>query len=293
VTRYIAKLGGNTTKLSVSKAPQGELKSFGVYLGSFENPPTESQAGLLSLWDVVVLDPSKLGVIDALTSEDSTSAHVVGRVDVQSLAKSDAASNGDEMIRTLDDLTKHIVNYFQSPFTGVLLANFQSHFQPAVINETAKFLRGLGLDVWLELSAPDYLTDRQAREINAKLIRGIIYRNGTIRTDGDRQNFFQMARMRTTMRAIAGQQVTHGPPQMMWETINDDADIQYAVVQRSYSWCRYSSCLLWIGHEAALTDAEAAATETVGQQPLGALMWLKDDDIVKVHDTWRNNEQVD
>jgi hypothetical protein len=277
----------------VSKAPQGELKSFGVFLGSFENPPTPSQARLLSLWDVVVLDPSKSDVIDALTSEHSASAHVIGRVDVQSLAKSDAASNGDEVIRTLDVLAKHIVNHFRSPFTGVLLANFQCHFQPAVLNETAKFLRGLGLDVWLELSAPDYLTERQACDINAKLIRGIIYRNGTIRPDGDRQNYFQMGRMRTAMRAIARQRVTHGPPQMMWETINDDADIQYAVVQRSYSWCRYNSCLLWIGHAAALTDAEAAATMAVAQQPLGALVWLKDDDILKAHDTWRKNEQVD
>jgi hypothetical protein len=112
----------------------------------------------------------------------------------------------------------------QSPFTGVVLAEFQSHFQPAVLNSVVKYINGLGIDVWLEMGPPEYLSERDAREINMELIRGIICRNGTIRPDGDRQNYFQMTKMRTAQRLIAAQRVVHGPPMMMWETINDSAE---------------------------------------------------------------------
>jgi hypothetical protein len=212
--------------------------------------------------------------------------------------KSDCSSNSDEVIRSLGIVAATLTTYFknqngeQSPFTGVLLADCHSHFQPAVLNEIAKYLNGLGLDLWLELSPPAYLTERQACSINMKFIRGIVYRNGTIRPDGDRQNYFQMTEMRTTMRAVAAQRVSHGPPIIMWETIDDGMKLQYAVVQRTFSWCRYNSALCWIGHEDALSDADAAATRTVAAKPLGALMWLKDEDVMKAHDLWRSNNQV-
>jgi hypothetical protein len=104
----------------------------------------------------------------------------------------------------------------------------------------------LGLDLWLEMGPPGYLTKRQCRDINMEYIRGIVCRNGTIRPDGDRQNFFQMNDMRTEMRAIASQRVAHGPPLMMWETVDDGIEVPYAVVQRSFNWCRFNSATVWI-----------------------------------------------
>ena len=298
VARYLDRLRTDSKQLSQQKTFAEEPESFGVFLGSFAHPPTVFQTRLLSQWDVIVLDPLQDGVLDALSTCQPTSKHILGRVDVRTLVESDSSSNSDEVIRSLGVVAQTLATYFkneqggQSPFTGVVLANCQSHFQPVVLNEIAKYINGIGLDLWLEMSPPAYLTERQCCEINMEFIRGIVCRNGTIRPDGDRQNYFQMTEMRTAMRAMAAQRVRHGPPIMMWETIDDGVELQYAVVQRSFNWCRYNSVLCWIGPTAALTDAEVAAAQTVANKPLGALMWLKGDDIMKAHAVWRSNDQV-
>jgi hypothetical protein len=216
---------------------------------------------------------------------------------VKTLANSDGTPHSEEVIKCLFVLSQTMITHFQnggaqSPFTGVLLADFQTHFQPAVLNSVAKYINGLGLDVWLEMGPPGYLSERHARDINMELIRGIVCRNGTIRPDGDRQNYFQMTEMRTAMRMIAAQRVVHGPPMMLWETVDDSVKLQYAVVQRSFNWCRFNSTLVWIGSEAALNDADSAAALTVAEKPLGALMWMKGDENMKAHDVWRANDQI-
>ncbi|KAH8586586.1 glycosyl transferase [Bisporella sp. PMI_857] len=297
VARYLDRLRSDSQQLSLQKRSTEELKSFGVFLGSFANPPTSSQTRLLSQWDVLVLDPLQDGVLDALSICAPSSTHILGRLDVRAIVKSDASSSSDEVIRSLGTVARTLTTHFnqkdmQSPFTGVLLADCQTHFQPVVLNEIAKYINSLGLDLWLEMSPPAYLTERQCRETNMQFIRGIICRNGTIRPDGDRQNYFQMTEMRTAMRTVAAQRVRHGPPIMMWETVENGVEPQYAVVQRTYNWCRYNSALCWIGPAAALTDAETAVTRTVADKPLGALMWLKGDDIMKAHDAWRSNDHI-
>ncbi len=293
VARYIDRLRRDTEQLPPKETTAEGLKSFGVFLGSFANPPTAAQACLLSQWDVIVLDPLQDGVLNALSTCQSTSTHILGRLDVTTLLESECSSTSEEVIRSLSIVAQTLTTYFnRSSFTGVLLAECHTHFQPAVLNEIAKYINGLGFHLWLELSPPNYLTERQAYDIDMKLIRGIVYRNGTIRRDGDRQNYFQMAEMRTVMRAVAAQRVAHGPPIIMWETVEDGMEIQYAVVQRSFSWCRYNSALCWIGNEAALSDADAAATHSQATKPLGALMWLKDEENMKAHDFWRSNDQV-
>lgn len=175
---------------------------------------------------------------------------------------------------------------------GVLLADYKAHIQPVVLNELAKFIHKLGLDLWLEIdtTVAGCLTDQQCRETDMGLINGLIYRNGTIRPDGDRQNYFQMAEMRQVMRATAAQRTR--TLMVLWETIDDGAQQQYAVVQRTFHWCSISNSLCWIGSQSAMTDAEIAAEQTVDDKPLGALMWLKGEDIMKAHDVWRANDDV-
>jgi len=299
VQRCFDRLRSSTEQIALRQTTTDELKSFGVFLGGFTNPPTPTQARLLSQWDVVILDPLQEWVLNALSTCQPNATHILGRLNVRTLTKSDASSNSDEVIRCLQTVAQTLTTYFksqeggvQSCFTGVLLADFDTHFQPAVLNEIAKFINGLGLDLWLEMSPPGYLSERQCQNINMQLIRGIVYRNGTIRSDGDRQNFFQMTEMRTAMRAVAAQRVAHGPPIMMWETIDDGASLSYAVVQRSFNWSRFNSALLWIGPSAALTDAELAAVQTVAEKPLGALMWLKSDENMKAHGIWRSNDHI-
>ena len=217
---------------------------------------------------------------------------------MRALVKSESKSHNDEVVEAIRIISQTITALFrheqavQSPFTGMLLAEFETHFQPAVLNEVVKYINDRGLDVWLEMAPPTYLSERQLRDISMASIKGLVARNGTIRPDGDRQNYFQMTELRTAMRTIAAQRVRHGPPIMMWETVDDGVQLNHAVIQRTFNWCRYNSMLCWIGPAAALTEAEIAAAKTVTEKPLGALMWLKNDNNMKAHDVWRSNSQV-
>ncbi|KAI6711821.1 glycosyl transferase: group 1 family protein [Diplocarpon mali] len=297
VARHLDRLIGNGEPLSLKRGSKGEPKSFGVFLGSFASPPTATQAHLLSKWEVIVLDPTKKGVLHALSTCQSSSAHVLGRLDLQQLAKSETSSSSEEVNQLLSTLAEYVRAHFRSqtqmmPFTGVLLAGFRSHLQPVVLNATAKYIGSLGLDLWLEIEASplECLTQRECRDIKMNMVRGVVYRNGTIRPDGDRQNYFHMTEMRTAMRAIAAQQSR--TLTMMWETIDDGVKAQYAIVQRSFQWCQFNSALCWIGSAASLDDADVATEYTVSQKPLGGLMWLKDEDNMKAHDLWRANDQI-
>ncbi|PVH67325.1 hypothetical protein DL98DRAFT_602971, partial [Cadophora sp. DSE1049] len=252
VARYLKRLDNDEKKpLSRRARSTAEPKSFGVFLGEFANPPTASQTRLLSKWDILVLDPLQRGVIDTLSTENVSSIHTLGRLDLRALANSDGSSSDEGVIEVLkilaQTLTTHFGSQTQSHFTGVLLADYRMHLQPVVLNEFAKYVHRQGLELWLEIdtSPTACLTERQCREINMDLVRGLIYRNGTIRHDGDRQNYFQMAGMRQVMRAVAAQRSR--TLMVLWETIDDGVKQQYAVVQRTFNWCRFSNSLCWIG----------------------------------------------
>ncbi|KAH7113234.1 glycosyl transferase [Dendryphion nanum] len=302
VARFLNRLQSDARPISTQKPIAKELKTFGVFLGAFSSPPTTAQTRLLNSWDTVVLDPLQTGVIDALlgslTSSPSTSSCILGRLDVRALVKSDRSAGSDEVIKSLRIIAETLVKCFSSrggvdtPFTGVLLANFSDHFQPPVLNKLALYIKALGLEVSLEMAPPIYLTESQCRDINMHNISSIVYRNGTIRPEGDQQNFHQMAAMRTAMRAVAAHRAPHGPPLLLWETIDDGVEFQYAVIQRSFVWCAYNSALSWIGSAAALTDANVAAVESVNEKPLGALMWLKGEHNMKAHNQWRENDMI-
>jgi hypothetical protein len=300
VAQHISQLRSGVKPLTVARTTSEESKSFGVYLGSFAYPATPAQARLLSQWDVVVLDPLASGVKDALSSAAYVSPQVVGRLDIRSLTQSERASNDEQIIRSIRKLQETIATSFTgsdntgSPFTAILLANFVDHFTPAILNELVGYINSLGLSVMLEisLSGPGYLTDSQCRNINMKAINGVIYKNGTIRPDGDQQNFHQMDPMRVAMRAIAAQRVAPAIPMMLWETIDDGVEHQYAITQRCFNWCRFNSALCWVGSASALVDAETAQYYTVSEKPLGALMWMKNARNMNSHNVWRENDKI-
>ncbi|KKK15232.1 hypothetical protein AOCH_000368, partial [Aspergillus ochraceoroseus] len=297
IVRYIERLKAETQKLSPERPELTEPKTFGVYLGSFSNPPTEDQARLLSQWDTVVLDPLQYGVLDAL-ARSYTATHVLARLDVRQVISSEPSSHNEDVIRAICTLTETLVTYLkrpedrQSPFTGVLLADCHDHFQPVVLNEVVQFINALGLDVWLELSPPNYISERQSRDIDMARIRGVVYRNGTILPNGDRRNYFQMAAMRTVMRVVAAQKPIGGSTLAMWDAVDDSVEITHDVLHRSSKWCNYNSAMSWIAPQAALTDARIASGKTIVQEPIGAMMWLKGADALEAHDIWRKNEKV-
>lgn len=275
-----------------------EYSSFGVYLGNFDSPLTHAQADLIVRWDVIILDPYASGVEDALASCAQRPRQVLGRFDVRSLTNLEVASNDEDIMHAIKMLDQTLKARFpndsgtESPFTAILLANFSHHFSPPILNELVAYINSLGFTVWLEVSHPDYLSDEECRQIRMNRIAGVVYRNGTIRIDGEQQNYHQMSPMRTMQRAIAGQRCAHAPSMMLWETVDDAVEHQYAVTQRCYNWCRFNSALPWISSVSALTDADAAWKYTVKDKPLGALMWMKNDANMKAHNIWRTNDMV-
>jgi hypothetical protein len=244
-----------------------------------------------------VVDPLQHGVVSGIYNYGS-STHVVGRVDVQSLVNTETSITIDEVIQCLCVVAETVISNFshpqgrESPLHGVLLADWQKHFQPVVLNQLVQYLNGIGLDVWLEMSPPDDLSERECRDIDISRIRGIVYRNGTIFPDGNQRDYFQMDKMRTVMRVVAAQKAMGGCTHAMWETVEDDVDVSHHVLGRTFKWCGYNSAMNWIGPQSALTDAEVAARRTIKNEPLGALMWLKDDIVLKAHDNWRFNDKV-
>ncbi|KAL4937830.1 hypothetical protein BDV06DRAFT_202134 [Aspergillus oleicola] len=295
--RYIEKLRKETPTLYRSSSTIPEPRSFGVYLGSFGNPPAAEQSGLLVQWDALVLDPLKHGVLDALAG-GTTATHTLARFDVHRLVEADRSSHGDEETRALGILAATLSTYLRRPgdsqslFNAVLLAGFIDLFQPVVLNEVVKFINGLGLYVWLEVAPPSYIPECTCREIDMARIRGVVYRNGTILENGDRRNYFQMEKMRTVMRVVAAQKPIGESTLAMWETVEDNVELQHDVLHRSYKWCNYNSAMSWIGPQAALTDAKVASRKTVVHEPIGALMWMKDEKALEAHDIWRQNGKV-
>jgi hypothetical protein len=297
IAKYFVDIKSDIQHNCPQRDPAKLPKSFGVFLGCFSHPPTPGQARLLSQWDLFVLDPLQRGVLDAISSPE-TSAQVLGRLDVSSVVKADRSCSDEEVIRSLRIISQTLVASFKrpddlrSPFTGILLAKWQKHFHPVVFNELVKHVNNIGLDVYLELSSPDFLTEEECSGIDLSLTKGIICRNGSMLPNGDRRNYFQMAELRRAQRAAARQPHKRGSNFLIWETLDDDVEVSHAVVKRSFNWCRFNNALSWIGSRAALTNADLAARETIAGEPLGALMWLKEESVLKSHDAWRLNDTV-
>ncbi|KAE8355715.1 hypothetical protein BDV28DRAFT_162634 [Aspergillus coremiiformis] len=298
ISRHFDRLSRETQQpLCTERSRPKELQSFGVFLGSLSNPLTPDQAHLVRRWDILCLDPLQEGILAAL-SDRCTSSYTLGRLDVRNLANSERTANNDEVIQTLGLVSQALHTYFkqpqdaQPPFNGVLLANFLTHFQPVVLNELVRYINNLGLDVWLELSPPAYISEQQCREIDMLRIRGVIYRNATITPSGDSCNYFQMAEMRTAMRAVASQKSMGDSTIATWETVDDEVELSHHVIHRTFKWCNYRSAMCWIAPRAALTDATVATAKTITEEPLGALMWMKGNDVTEAHDLWKSNGKV-
>ncbi len=178
--------------------------------------------------------------MDGLACCPPRSIHVVARLDIPGIVTPGADLDNEDVIIDHLGAVVDIINTRvagtdgQCLFTGLLLAGFAKHFRPAVVNELARLIGDMGLDLWLELSHPEYLTEGEACSIDMGLIQGLVYRNGMIGPDGGWQSFFQMTAMRTVMRAVAAQRVAHSIPLVMWETVGDTVELEYATLARAH-----------------------------------------------------------
>jgi hypothetical protein len=73
----------------------------------------------------------------------------------------------------------------ESLFTSVMLADWLAHFPPAVCSGLVKHINSLGLDVFLELRGPEFLSESQCRIIDMEQVKGIAIRNASILPNGE------------------------------------------------------------------------------------------------------------
>ncbi|KAJ6146095.1 hypothetical protein N7497_008077 [Penicillium chrysogenum] len=258
VSKRLAKLANRELNLIDRRPCKGKPVSFGVYLGSFENPPTASQERLLQEWDILVVDPFQTGVAKAISRHER--------------------SQIEELLA---------IGFNDTAFSGVLLANWEDVLRPTARRKLLETISSLGLPVYLESEPPHFLKDRKAVQSDA--VAGLVIRNASIMPQGEKRDYFQLTELQATIKAFVSESCMRDFVVMAWETVDDNVTVSNAIVRRSIQWCGFYSAITWIGPEAALRDAELNVTTL---EPLPAFGWLKEAEIMKTHDIWRANLNI-
>lgn len=270
-----------------------EPSSFGVYLGLLSTPVTEEESRTLSQWEAVVLDYCEPGILDAVS--DGTvplGPHIIARLDLLQILDFAAASTEVDLSRVVYIISKIIRQTLRQPkqrryFTGVLVAGWRERIPTPLLNGLAKLLAAYGLDVYLEVGPPNFLDEIERLEIN--LFSGVIVRNGTLMPNGERRDFFDMDKMKTTTKTFVSQACQRPFLTMMWDTVNDTADLSHAVVRRAHMWCSYHGAVPYIVRQRALTNISDMRS---CDEPLAAFQWLKNRRVMNVHEKYRTTRKV-
>ncbi|KAL9627885.1 MAG: hypothetical protein Q9164_007459, partial [Protoblastenia rupestris] len=188
----------------------------------------------------------------------------------------------------LDKIFNVLVKTFKgTAFSGVLFAEWEGRFIPAVLRQLLILVNSLGLRIYLETAAPDFLQDGKVLQNEA--IAGLVIKNASIMPNGEKRDYFEMTNLQKTVKAFVSESCLRDFVVMAWETIDDQVSLANSVVKRSVQWCSFYSAITWLGPKAALTDAVLNVPVV---EPLGAFEWLKDDKVMKLHDIWRGNAEV-
>lgn len=241
----------------------------------------------------MVLDYCEPGVLEAV-SDDSIplGPHIIARLDLLQIIKFAAMDNELDMARTVYIISWIIQQTLRRPdqrryFTGVLVAGWRERISAPLLNGLAKLMTAYGLEVYLEVGPPDFLDG--VEKLDIKLFAGIIVRNGTIMPNGERRDFFDMDKMKTTTKAFVSQSCQRPFITMMWDTINDDAALSHAVVRRAHMWCNYHGAVPYFTRQRALTNVHDVRS---CEEPLAAFQWLKNKRVMSVHETYRTTRAV-
>lgn len=271
-----------TTQALTTKRSTGKKASFGVYLGSFSNPPTDAEIRILTQWDILIVDPFEPGVADAI-AKYGNEREILGRLDLDRIL-----SKGDSKLKSVEKLASCLVSTFKgTEFSGVVLSGWEDVFGAALLKECAQFINGIGLSVYPETAPPDFLKD--GKVLQTAEISGLVIKNASILRNGEKRDYFQMSNLQPTVKAFVSESCLRDLVVVAWETVDDNAVLSNAVIRRSIQWCNFYSAIPWIGTESALRDANLNAKTS---EPLGAFAWLKEAEVMKMHDIWRSNSNI-
>jgi len=268
--------------------PPKKPQSFGVYLGNLSSPVTMEETQILSQWDTVVLDYCKPGVLEAVSDGIvSLGPHIIARLDLLQIMNFVAMDNEVDMSRAAETLSWTIQQTLRQSgkrryFTGVLIAGWRERVSTPLLNGLAEILTAYGLENYLEIGPPDYLDGIERLEFHH--FTGFIVRNGTILTSGERRDFFNMEKMKTTTRAFVSQACQRPFFTMMWDTVANEVDLSHAVVRRAHMWCNYHGAVPFFTRDCALTNIEEICAY---EEPLSAFQWLKLRSVMNVHEMYR------
>ncbi|EKD21030.1 glycosyl transferase [Drepanopeziza brunnea f. sp. 'multigermtubi' MB_m1] len=283
----------DSSKEIISEKPRLPASSFGVYLGAFASPPTRAQIEVLSRWDILVVDPTQSGVLEAVTAVRPSAQHSrLGRIHLRELHVPKEQQDDQDIIVAVEKLRDLIDKKFKhsspqpSAFTGVLLAGWEEWLPMPVFDTLVWYIRSHGLDVYLEIAPPDFLNNRDTPDMSN--FSGVVVRNGTILSSGHVRDFFQMAVMKSTVKAFVTQTCLRDFRVMVWETVDDPSSLSHSVIKRCYIWCRYYSAMVFINSKAGLLDASSEGIP----EPLAAFQWLKDQRVMKIHNHWRSTHKL-
>jgi hypothetical protein len=267
--------------------------SFGVYLGMLHSPITVEEAEILAQWDAVILDYCEPGVLDAVNDDSNKiGPHIIARIDLLQILSSKVGNSEVDLSRVVYILSKIIRQTLRQPhqrryFTGVVVAGWAERLSTPLLNGVARLLAAYGLDVYLEVGPPYFLDGVEKLDIG--VFAGVIVRNGTIMTDGNRRDYFEMDKMKTTTKAFVSQACQRPFLTMMWDTIDDEVDLSHAVVRRAHMWCSYHGAIPYFTRRQALTSIFDIRS---CEEPLAAFQWLKTRRVMTVHDKYRTTRTV-
>jgi hypothetical protein len=256
-------------------------------------PVTEEEGQILSQWDAVILDYCEPGVLEAVNDESvPLGPHIIARLDLLQVLDFAATDNDVDMLRAVYLISKVIKQTLKQPdrrryFTGVLVAGWRERLSTAMLNGIAKLLSAHGFDVFLEINPPDFLEG--VGKIELKPFAGVVVRNGTVLPNGERRDFFDMDKMKNTTKAFVSESCMRPFTVMVWDTVENDANLSHAVARRAHMWCSYHGALFFLTRKGAMTDiSEVLSCE----EPLAAFQWLKNRKVMGVHEKFRTNRIV-
>ncbi|KAH8802484.1 glycosyl transferase [Xylogone sp. PMI_703] len=297
VANYLQKFSNSRSSLSLTNNEKSPPTSFKAFLGAFQNPVSTSQFELLAENDMIILDPAKENVTSALeqvTRYQRRPRHIFGRIDLRSFSnapKTDIVSE-KSVLSFLDQVITSFSTYFEdaegynNKFTGVLLAGCNVLPTP-IFHELSTFFAGVGLEVYIETQCPEYLNDPLV--LSTESISGLLVRNGLIKANGERQDYFDMEAFNPTVKSFMSQSCQRPFAVLAWETLDDEVVLSNAVLKRTFNWCNFHNVILWAAPEAAIFDA---SIRVACIEPLSAFDWLKEPRVMDLHEQWRNNKKV-
>jgi hypothetical protein len=253
-----------------------------------ETPVTPVEAQVLSQWEALVLDYRQNGVLEAVSNDGvSMGPHIIARLDLAHIITSTTMDTELDLSQAIYLVTCAIQQTLRQPgqkryFTGVLIAEWRNRIPVALLHGLTKLLSAHGLEAYLEIGAPDFLDG--VKKLDLALFAGMVVRNGTVKSNGERRDFFDMDKMKTTTRSFVSQACQRSFITMMWDTVDDDAELSHAVLRRAHMWCSYHGAVPYFPRQRALTNISDVSP---CEEPLAAFQWLKTRKVMDVHEKYR------